>query len=98
MYNKLFILLIIKYSMSKIKVQIVYPEFPDTFWSFRESLKYVGKKWVMTPTGAATVAAMFPQEDFEVQRIIDLNVEKLTDEQIRSADLLGISSMKIQES
>jgi len=47
MYNKLFILLIIKYSMSKIKVQIVYPEFPDTFWSFRESLKYVGKKWVM---------------------------------------------------
>ena len=96
--NKLFILIIYVIYMLRAKVQIVYPEFPDTFWSFRESLKYVGKKWVMTPTGAATVASMFPQEDFEVQRIIDLNVEKLTDEQIRSADLLGISSMKIQES
>lgn len=84
--------------MLRAKVQLVYPEFPDTFWSFRESLKYVGKKWVMTPTGAATVASMFPQEDFEVQRIIDLNVEELTDKKIRSADLIGISSMKIQES
>ena len=83
--------------MEKINIQLVYPEFPDTFWSFKKSLEYVRRKSVMTPTGLATVASMFPEDKFHVQRIIDLNVESLTDEKIKNADVIGISSMKIQE-
>jgi len=83
--------------MEKLKILPVYPKFPPTFWGFNYSLPYIGKKAVMTPTGLATVAAMIPQEQFEIQRIIDLNVEPLTDEQIRNSDLIFTSSMIIQE-
>ncbi len=83
--------------MGKINILPVYPKFPPTFWGFNYSLPYIGKKAVMTPTGLATVAAMIPEEQFQVQRIIDLNIEPLTDEQIKNSDLISISSMIIQE-
>ena len=83
--------------MDKIKVLPIYPKFPETFWSFGKTIKYVGKKAVMPPTGLATVLAMLPDEKFEAQRIIDLNVEPLTDEQIKSSDIIFTSTMIIQE-
>ncbi len=83
--------------MRKIKVLPVYPEFPHTFWSFKRALKYVGKKATMPPTGLATVAAMFPMEYFEIQKIADLNTGKLKEKQIKESDLVMISSMIIQE-
>ena len=83
--------------MKKIKILPVYPEFPHTFWSFKRALKYVGKKATMPPTGLATVASMFPTEYFEIQKIVDLNTERLKDEQIKESDLVMISSMIIQE-
>jgi hypothetical protein len=27
-----------------MKVLLLYPEFPDTFWSFKHALKFIGKK------------------------------------------------------
>ncbi|MDO8517142.1 MAG: B12-binding domain-containing radical SAM protein [Nanoarchaeota archaeon] len=79
-----------------IKVLPIFPRFPLTFWGFQKSLPYVGKKATMPPTGLATILAMLPKE-FEPQRIIDLNVEKLEDKDIKNSDIIFTSSMIIQE-
>lgn len=83
--------------MKKIKVLMVYPLFPPSFWSFSESVKFLGKKAVMPPTGLATVAAMLPAEKFEVLPINDLNVEPLSDERLREADIVMFSAMIVQK-
>jgi len=82
--------------MSKIRVLPVYPEFPDTFWGYKHALPFVGRKSCMPPTGLLTVMAMLPEEQFDLQRAIDLNVEPLTDEDLRNTDLVFTSSMIIQ--
>jgi hypothetical protein len=38
----------------------------------------------MPPTGLATVLAMLPEENFDIQRIVDMNVQDLSDEDIRA--------------
>ena len=43
-----------------MKIQLVYPEFPDTFWSFKHALKFVRKKAGALPLGLLTVAAILP--------------------------------------
>ena len=83
--------------MGKIRILPVYPEFPLTFWSFKKAVEYVGRKAAMPPAGLATVLAMLPEEKFQVQRIIDLNVEPLADKQIKDSDILFTSTMIVQE-
>jgi len=39
---------------------LVYPEYPDTFWSFKHFLKFIAKKAAFPPLGLLTVAAMLP--------------------------------------
>jgi radical SAM superfamily enzyme YgiQ (UPF0313 family) len=80
----------------KIKVLPVYPRFPSSFWNFQKIFEYTGKKASMPPTGLATVLAMLPPP-FMPQRIIDLNVEPLTDWQIKGSDIVFVSSMVPQE-
>ncbi len=82
--------------MQRIKVLPVFPEFPPSFWSYRYGVKMLGKKATMPPTGLATVAAMLPEEHFDLQRIVDMNVEPLRDEQLREADIIFTSSMIVQ--
>ena len=83
--------------MSKIKILPVYPGYPDTFWSFNSALKYVRKKALMPPTGLATVLSMMPEDKFDIHRIVDLNVEPLTDGQLKDTDMVFTSSMIVQE-
>ncbi len=83
--------------MGKIKVLSVYPEFPLTFWSFKSSVEYMGRKAVMPPTGLATVLAMLPEERFEIGRVVDMNVKPLTDRDIKNSDLVFTSTMIVQE-
>ena len=45
-----------------MNVLLIYPEFPDTFWSFRHALRLVGKRSAQPPLGLLTVAAMLPKE------------------------------------
>jgi len=77
-----------------MKVLLLYPEFPDTFWSFKHALKFIRKRASLPPLGLVTVAAMLPAE-WEL-RLVDLNVRKLTDKHLRWADLVFISAMIAQ--
>ncbi|HOW65683.1 MAG TPA: DUF4070 domain-containing protein [Candidatus Paceibacterota bacterium] len=74
-----------------MKILMIYPQTPDTFWSFRHVLKFVSKKAAFPPLGLLTVAAMLPC-DWEV-RLSDLNVSRLRDEDLLWADYVMISAM-----
>ncbi len=77
-----------------MKVLLVYPEFPDTFWSFRHAIKFIRKKAVLPPLGLLTVGAMLPEE--WTKRLVDINVTALTETDLAWADCVFISAMVIQ--
>jgi radical SAM superfamily enzyme YgiQ (UPF0313 family) len=76
------------------KILMVYPQYPDTFWSFRHALKFILKKAAFPPLGLLTVAAMLPKE-WE-KKLVDMNVTNLTDKDIKWADFVFISAMVVQ--
>lgn len=76
-----------------MKILLVYPETPATFWSFKDALKFVSKKSSEPPLGLITVAAMLPKE-WE-KKLIDMNVTKLYDKDIEWADYLFLSGMNV---
>jgi len=78
-----------------MKALLIYPEFPDTFWSFRYALKFIHRKASSPPLGLLTIAAMLP-EAWE-KRLIDMNVESLTDEDVKKSDLVFVSAMSVQK-
>jgi radical SAM superfamily enzyme YgiQ (UPF0313 family) len=77
-----------------VKILLIYPEFPDTFWSFRYALKFIRKKAGAPPLGLLTVAAMLPPK-WE-KRLVDLNAMDLTEEALQWADYVFISAMIVQ--
>lgn len=77
-----------------MNVLMVYPEFPDTFWSFKHALKFIRKKAALPPLGLLTVAAMLPSQ--WSKRLVDVNVTKLTKEDLEWADYAFISGMVVQ--
>ena len=77
-----------------MRILLVYPEFPDTFWSFRHALKFIRKKATSPPLGLLTIAAMLP-DDWKV-RLVDLNVSTLKGEDLEWADYVFISAMVVQ--
>jgi len=78
-----------------MRILLVYPEYPDTFWSFKHALKFVSKKAAFPPLGLLTVAAMLPGE-WE-KKLVDMNVTRLTEEDIKWADYVFISAMAVQQ-
>ncbi len=78
-----------------MKILFVYPQYPDTFWSFKHALKFISKKASFPPLGALTVAAMLPEE--WDKKLIDMNVNILKDEDIKWADFVFISAMIVQK-
>jgi radical SAM superfamily enzyme YgiQ (UPF0313 family) len=73
---------------------LIYPEFPDTFWSFKHALKFIRKKASFPPLGLLTVATMLPEE--WSKRLVDVNVTNLTDKDLEWADYVFFSSMVVQ--
>ncbi len=77
-----------------MKVLIIFPKFPDTFWSFTHALSFIGKKAAFPPLGLLTVAALLPVE--WSKRLVDLNVENLSDKSLAWADIVFVGGMIIQ--
>jgi radical SAM superfamily enzyme YgiQ (UPF0313 family) len=77
-----------------MNILLVYPEFPDTFWSFKHALKFVRKKASLPPLGLLTVAAMLP-ETWNL-RLVDLNVSNLGPGDLAWADMAFVSAMAVQ--
>lgn len=82
-------------SKAGLKVLLVYPKYPNTFWSFQSILKFLNKKAAFPPLGMLTVAAMLPQ-NWEL-KLVDMNVENLSDSDIVWADAVFISAMIVQK-
>ena len=78
-----------------MKILLVYPGYPDTFWSFRHALKMASKKAPFPPLGLLTVAAMLPDE--WDKKLVDMNVRPFTDDELRWADYVFLSAMIIQK-
>lgn len=75
-------------------VLMVYPQFPDTFWSFKHALKFVNRKNNNPPLGLMTISSLLP-EKWE-KRLVDMNINPLKDSDIRWADMVFISAMDVQ--
>ena len=74
---------------------LVYPQFPETFWSFKHALKFLGKRAAQPPLGLMTVAALLPGA--WNKRLVDTNVERLRDRDLAWADVVLMSGMHIQK-
>jgi radical SAM superfamily enzyme YgiQ (UPF0313 family) len=77
-----------------MNIILIYPEFPDTFWSYKHALKFIGKRALLPPLGLLTVAAMLPPE-WSV-RLVDTNVRHLTNNDLAWADYAFVSAMIVQ--
>ena len=77
-----------------MNILMVYPMYPDTFWSFKHALKFVSKKASFPPLGLLTVASILPEE--WNKKLIDMNAMDLSDKDILWADYVFISAMSIQ--
>jgi len=73
---------------------LVNPAIPNTFWSFAYALTFIRKKSAYPPLGLLTVAAMLPEA--WSKRVVDLNVERLTDTDLSWAEMVFIGGMVIQ--
>lgn len=78
-----------------MKVVLVYPSFPHTFWSFKYALKFISKRATHPPLGLLTIAAMLPES--WTKKLVDMNVTTLKDKDIRKADFVFISAMTVQQ-
>jgi radical SAM superfamily enzyme YgiQ (UPF0313 family) len=78
-----------------MKVLLVNPEFPDTYWSFRHALPFEGKRCAFPPLGLMTVSALLP--DSWERRMVDLNVRRLRSSDIEWADMVMATAMLAQK-
>ena len=77
-----------------MKILLVNPESPNTFWTLKNALRFISKKAMLPPLGLLTVAAMLPKQ-WE-KRLVDMAVKKLRDRDILWADYVFITGMFIQ--
>ena len=78
-----------------MKILLVYPKYPITYWGFQYALKFVSKKASFPPLGLLSVAALLP--DHYEKKLVDMNVSALKDKDILWADYVFISAMVIQK-
>jgi radical SAM superfamily enzyme YgiQ (UPF0313 family) len=77
-----------------MNILLVYPRYPDTFWSFKHALPFISKKAAFPPLGLLTVASMLPQE--WNKKLVDMNIDRLSDKDIKWADYVFVSAMVVQ--
>src|SRR5512142_1171706 len=78
-----------------MNVLLIYPDWPDTYWSFRHALPFQGKRSAYPPLGLLTIAALLPAH--WAKRLVDTNVRPLTDSDLQWADVALVSAMLVQK-
>ena len=78
-----------------MKVLLINPEFPDTYWSFRHALPFEGKRCAFPPLGLLTVSALLPPS-WE-RKLADLNIQSLKSDDIDWADMVFVTGMLVQK-
>jgi len=78
-----------------IKVLMIWPRFPSSFWSFDGLLKISPLETIHPPLGLLTVGALCPKN--WILRLIDRSFEDLMDADILWADLVMVSGMHVQK-
>ena len=77
-----------------MRVLLIYPEFPQSFWSFNRALELVDRKALLPPLGLVTVAALLPQEwEF---KLVDRNLRSITEDEWNWAEMVIVSAMIVQ--
>jgi radical SAM superfamily enzyme YgiQ (UPF0313 family) len=78
-----------------MRVLLVYPQFPKTFWSFEKILELVDRQVLLPPLGLITVAAILPQEwEF---KLVDRNVRPVAEAEWEWAEVIILSAMIVQK-
>ena len=78
-----------------MKALLIYPQHPDTFWSFKYALKFISKKASYPPLGLLTVAAILPEE-WE-KKLVDMNITTLKDKDLKWADYVFLGAISVQK-
>ena len=76
-----------------MRILLVEPRTPDTFWSLRHALHFVGRRAANPPLGLLTLAGLLPH-DWSL-RLVDQNTHTLADADIEWADYVMVSAMVI---
>jgi radical SAM superfamily enzyme YgiQ (UPF0313 family) len=74
---------------------LIYPEWPDTYWSFKHALPFEGKRSAYPPLGLMTVASLLPSH--WKKRLVDTNIRPLTDADLEWADVAMLSGMLVHK-
>jgi len=74
---------------------LIYPEWPDTYWSFKHALPFEGKRSAYPPLGLLTIAPLLPKH--WNKRLVDTNIRPLTDADLKWADVAMISGMLVHK-
>ncbi|MEW5915573.1 MAG: B12-binding domain-containing radical SAM protein [Gemmatimonadota bacterium] len=77
-----------------LNILLISPRFPETFWSFAHALRFIGRRASQPPLGLLTVAALLPMH--WQKRLVDLNVQPLTDADLAWADYAFVGGMVVQ--
>ncbi|MGB9488752.1 MAG: B12-binding domain-containing radical SAM protein [Terriglobia bacterium] len=77
-----------------IKVLMIWPRFPPSFWSFAAMLDLLREETIHPPLGLLTLAALCPK-NWKL-RLVDRSFEALLDRDILWADLVMVSGMSVQ--
>ena len=78
----------------KLKVLMVWPKFPPSFWGFEGVLDMLPESAMTPPLGLITLAALCPA-DWNI-RLMDRAFEEVSDADLLAADLIMVSSMHAQ--
>jgi len=78
-----------------MRVLLIYPLFPKSFWSYEKILELVNRKVLLPPLGLVTVAAILPQEwEF---KLVDRNIREVTEAEWQWAEIVILSAMIVQK-
>ncbi len=78
-----------------MNVLLLYPRFPQSYWSFEKTLALLNFKAMLPPLGLVTVAAILPQE--WSYKLADRNLREITEAEWDWADLVILSAMIVQK-